>query len=189
MQFRVTAALVAVFVLLAGAVSYFGLTEPAPSTTPTVQSTVFDLPAADVTRVTVTEAGMRAAVERTGDGAWQIVAPTPEPADSGRVDDTAGRLAKLTATRKLEGAGDLAAYGLAEPTTQIALTMKDGTTRELLVGSQTPDRSAYYVKSSDAAAVYVVSTFTVGDLTRWLTEPPRPRPTPTAMPLPTTAPP
>ena len=108
MQFRVTAALVALFALLAGAVSYFDLTGPAPSTTPTVESTVFDLPAADVARVTVTESGKSATVERTGDGTWQIVAPTTEPADSSRIDDTVGRLAKLNATRKLEGAGDLA---------------------------------------------------------------------------------
>jgi hypothetical protein len=183
MQFRVTAALVALFALLAGAVSYFGLTGPAPSTTPTAESIVFDLPAADVARVTVTEAGKSATVERTGEG-WQIVAPTTEPADSRRIDDTVTRLAKLNATRKLEGAGDLAAYGLAQPSAQIALTMRDGTTRELLVGAQTPDQSSYYVKPADATAVYLVPTFTIGDLTRWLSEPPRPRPTTTAVPLP-----
>jgi hypothetical protein len=188
MQFRLTAALVAIFAVLVGAVSYFGLTEPAAKTTPTVQSAVFDLPAGDVARVVVMEAGKTAAVERKQDGTWQIVAPTTEPADSRRVDDTVSRLAKLSASRKLEGAGDLAAYGLAQPSAEIELTLKDGTTRGLLVGAKTPDNTSYYVKPSDANAVYVVSTLTIGDLTRWLSEPPKPRPTPTLGPLPTVAP-
>jgi Domain of unknown function (DUF4340) len=184
MQFRVTAALVAIFALLAGGVSYFGLSGPVAKTTPTVQNTVFDLPATDVTRVAVVEGGKTAAVERRDDGSWQIVAPTTEPADGPRIDDAVSRLAKLSASRKLEGATDLAAYGLAQPSAEIELTMKDGTTRGLLVGGQTPDSSSYYVKPADASAVYVVPTFTIGDLTGWLTEPPRPRPIPTLAPLP-----
>jgi hypothetical protein len=183
MQFRITAALVAVFALLAAGVAYFGLTEPKPSTTPTVQSTVFDLPAIDVARVAVTEAGKTATVERKDDGSWQIVAPTTEPADSRRVDDAVGRLAKLNASRRLDDAGDLAAYGLAQPSAQIELTLKDGSRRELLVGAKTPDQSSYYVKPSDANAVFVVSTFTIGDLTQWSTAPPKPAPTPTGAPV------
>ena len=182
MQFRVTAALVAVFAILAAGVTYFDLTGPVPSGTPTVApSVVVDVPLNMVTYVEVTEAGKTAAVARKDETTWEIVSPSTEPADNRRVEDAVGRIARLNATRKIEQPGDLSAYGLAQPPLRIELRLS-GSTRELLVGNKTPDNSSYYVKTPDAGTVYVVSSFAISEMTRWLTEPPRPRPTPTAIP-------
>lgn len=186
MQFRVTAALVALFTILVAAVTYFDLGAPVPSGTPTVApTTVLDVPIAEIAHAQVTDAGKSAAVSRKDESSWEIVAPAAEPADSRRVEDALGRIAKLNATRKLDDPGDLGAYGLAQPTIEVELRLKDGSSRKLLVGAKTPDSSSYYVKTPDAASVYVVSSFAVSEMTRWVAEPPRPRPTPTALALPT----
>ena len=181
MQFRVTAALVAVFAILAASVTYFDLGSPAPSGTPTVApSVVIDVPLNMVTYAEVAEAGKTAAVARKDETTWEIVSPAPEPADNRRVEDAVGRVARLNATRKIEQPGDLVAYGLAQPPIRVELRLS-GSTRELLVGNKTPDNSSYYVKTPEDGAVYVVSSFAIGELTRWLAEPPRPRPSPTAL--------
>jgi len=189
MQFRVTAALVALFAILAASVTYFDLATPVPSGTPTVApTTVLDVPLADVAHAQVVDAGKTAAVSRKDESTWEIVAPSSEPADNRRVEDAVGRIAKLNATRKLDDPGDLSVFGLAQPPIELELRLKDGSTRKLLVGSRTPDNSSYYVKTAEAGTVYVVSSFAVSEMTRWVTDPPRPRPTPTAMPSATSKP-
>jgi hypothetical protein len=181
MQFRVTAALVAMFAILAAGVTYFDMTGPVPSGTPTVApSVVVDVPVSMVTYVEVSEAGKTAAVARKDETNWEIVSPTTEPADTRRVEDAVGRVAKLNATRKIEEPGDLGAYGLAQAPIRIELRLS-GSTRELLVGNKTPDNSAYYVKTPDVGTVYVVSSFAITEMTRWFADPPRPRATPTAI--------
>ena len=188
MQFRVTAALVAIFAILAAGVTYFDLTGPVPSGTPTVApSVIVDVPLNMVTYAEVSEGGKTAAVARKDETTWEMVSPSPEPADQRRVEDAVGRIAKLNAIRKIEDPGDLSAYGLAQPPIRIELRLS-GSTRELLVGNKTPDNSAYYVKTADAGTVYTVSSFAIGEMTRWLTDPPKPRPTPTPMPAATPKP-
>src|SRR5688500_3261426 len=116
MQFRVTAALVALFAILAASVTYFDLAGPAPSGTPTVAPTlVLDVPIADVAHAQVADAGKVAAVARKDETSWEIVAPAAEPADVRRVEDALGRIARLNATRKIDDAGALTTYGLDQP--------------------------------------------------------------------------
>jgi Domain of unknown function (DUF4340) len=179
---RLTAALVALFVVLAGAVWWLELRSPGAVASPVAgQAPVFDLKPDEVSRVEVVDSGKSAAVERTGDG-WRLVQPAVDEADARRVDSAVGQVAKLNATRKLEDASDLASYGLSSPTIRLLLNMKDGSSQELLIGSKTPDQASYYVKRADSPAIFVTATFALGDLTRWPTDPPRPRPTPPAAP-------
>ena len=186
---RATAALVAVFAVLAGAVWWLELRNPAPADKPAAgQAPVFDLKPDDVSRVEVVDAGQTVAVERT-DGGWKLVEPAAEEADARRIDSAVGQVAKLNATRKLEDATDLASYGLSSPTGRLLLKMKDGSSQELLVGSKTPDQASYYVKRADSPAIFVTATFALGDLMRWPSDPPKPRPTPPAPALAPASPP
>jgi hypothetical protein len=183
LNFRLTIVLVAVFALMAGAVWYTELRGgPRTPTPPAGQAAMLDLNSQDVTRIEVEAQGKRAVVERGSDNVWRLVEPQAGEADNTTVDSAASRLAKLNATRKLDSPGNLADYGLDNPSTKLRLTVRDGATHEILIGAQTPDRNSYYTKKANEEAVYVVSSFTVGDVTRWTNEPPRPRPTPTALP-------
>src|SRR5207248_2228793 len=164
---RLTAALVAVFVALAGAVWWLELRSPeAADKPPAGQAPVFDLKPDDVSRVEVIDSGKTATVERT-DAGWRLVEPTADAADATRIDTAVGQVAKLNATRKLEDASDLASYGLSSPTSRLLLNMKDGSSQELLIGSKTPDQTSYYVKRADSPAIFVTATFALVDLMRW----------------------
>jgi hypothetical protein len=178
-----TAALVSVFVVLAGAVWWFELRNPEPAAKPAAgQAPVFDLKADEVSRVEVVDAGRTVAVERNAEGGWTLVEPPGDQADANRIESAVGQVAKLNANRKLEDATDLASYGLSSPASRLSIKMKDGSAQELLIGSKTPDQGSYYVKRADSPAIFVTPTFALGDLVRWPTDPPRPRPTPPAPP-------
>jgi hypothetical protein len=184
---RLTAALVAIFVVLAGAVWWLELRSPEPAAKPAGQAPVFDLKPDEVSRIEVDDSGKTVAAERT-EGGWRLVQPAGD-ADAARVEGAVGQVAKLNATRKLEDATDLASYGLSSPTSRLLLSMKDGSSQELLIGSKTPDQASYYVKRADSPAIFVTATFALGDLMRWPSDPPRPRPTPTPGALPPQPPP
>jgi hypothetical protein len=188
LNFRLTIALVAAFVLLAGGVWYGELRNPATPTPPAGQATVFDLNSQDVTKMEVEAEGKRTVLERSADNVWRLTEPQPGEADNTTVDSAASRFAKLNANRKIDAPGALGDYGLANPTTKVRLTTRDGKVNELQIGAQTVDKSAYYAKLPGADAVYIVSSFTIGDVTKWAAEPPRPRPTPTAFALPSAQP-
>lgn len=183
MNFRLTVALVTVFALMAAGVWYVELRGGPRTPTPlpgTAQ--MLDLTNETVTRIEVETEGKRSVVERGTDDVWRLAEPQPGEADNTTVDSTASRIAKLNASRKIDTPGSLGDYGLEDPATTLRVTARDGTVHEILVGAQTPDRSAYYTKKANEDAVYVVSSFNMGDLPRWPSEPPRPRPTPTPPP-------
>ena len=184
MSSRPTLALVALFALLAAAVWWFELrNNPEVAAKPSAgQAPVFDLKADDVARVEVVDAGRAAAVERGGDGSWRLVEPASDDADARRIDTAVTQVAKLNANRKLEDATDLASYGLVNPSSHLAIKMKDGSSQELLIGSKTPDQAGLYVKRADSPAIFVTPTFALSDLMRWPNDPPKPRPTPAGPP-------
>jgi hypothetical protein len=185
LNYRLTVGLVVVFALLAAGVWYTELRGgPRTPTPPAGQAVMFDWNITDLTKMEVEADGKRTVVERGSDNVWRLTEPQPGEADNTIVDSAAGRMAKLIATRKVDNPGNLADYGLNDPKTKIGLTTRDGGGAQLLIGAQTPDRNAYYVKKADGEPIYVVSTFTIADLTRWASEPPRPRPTPTQLPIP-----
>ncbi|HEY3111008.1 MAG TPA: DUF4340 domain-containing protein [Chloroflexota bacterium] len=184
---RLTAGLVALFVVLAAAVWWLELRSPEAAVKPAGQAPVFDLKPDDVSRIEVDDSGKTVTAERT-EGGWRLVQPAGE-ADAARVEGAVGQVAKLNATRKLEDASDPASYGLSSPTSRLLLGMKDGSSQELLIGSKTPDQASYYVKRADSPAIFVTATFALGDLMRWPSDPPRPRPSPTPGALPSQPPP
>ena len=182
MNFRLTLALVAVFVVLGGVVWYTDLRNGTPGpATPTGQASVLTLDAAQVAKLEVEDQGKRAVVQRGDDNVWRLTEPQAGEADNTTVNSSVAQLAKLNASRKLDSPGSLGDYGLASPTTKVRLTTKDGASSEVDVGAKTPDSSAYYVKLAGQDPVYVVSAFTIGDVTKWTTDPPKPRPSPTPL--------
>jgi hypothetical protein len=188
LNFRLTTVLVAVFAIMAAGVWYVELRGGPRTPTPLPgQAQMLDLKNEDLTRIEIEAEGKRAVVERGTDNVWRLVEPQAGEADNTTVDSAATRFAKLNASRKIENPGNLADYGLTTPTSRMRITSRDGAAHEILIGAQTPDRSAFYTKKANDEAVYVVSSFNMGDVTRWPNEPPRPRPTPT--PLPTLPPP
>ena len=76
---------------------------------------------------------------RVGATDWKITSPKPLIADREPISTILSDLSPLQADQVIEEkAGDLKAYGLADPAVQISATAKDGKTQKLLVGDDTP---------------------------------------------------
>lgn len=183
MNFRLTGVLVLVAAVLVAGVYFFVVRrdtadDTAAATGSGAPVALFDLKAADVTRLKVADAGGKAVeVTKSGD-AWTLAAPSQGPADGARVDSVVQGLAGTKASRKIEAPSvDKAAFGLDKPAYTITVGTAGGD-KTLTVGGQTPDKSSNYVQKADDPAAYLLSAFTVAAATDLLTRPPVP-PTPT----------
>ena len=184
MNMRLTGGLLALLIALAASIWYFDVTTPAKKIDPN-EAIVFALKPEDVARLDIVDPARSTVVERVDGGTWTITAPQAGEADSRRIDDAIGRIAKLVATRKVDQPGDLGQFGLAVPTSHIVLKMKDGAAYDLAIGARTPDGANLYVKRADQDPVYVAPNYLLGDVIGWVNTPPKPQPTasPSAPPI------
>jgi len=183
-SFRVTGALLATLIVLAGVVYYISQ-QPAPSTSGQAQSNpvILSFASASVNKLVLSGSGKTTEIDQSN-GQW-ILSPTKEPADAGRVGGWVDTLAQLTADRTIDNPTNLATYGLATPKLTVTVSY-GGTSAVVDFGDKTPDGGDYYVRlpndSTRSKSVYLVSSSLGDDLLSALTTPPKAPPTPTPGP-------
>jgi hypothetical protein len=105
-------------------------------------------------------AGESTRLERDASGLWKLVEPA-FPVDRDAVGALIASLSSLSSEKVVEEqAGDLAGFGLAQPGTQIVLTLKGGKTRTIALGDEAPVGGGSYVKVDGDARVFTVSSMT-----------------------------
>jgi len=173
---RSTIAMVAIFVVLAAGVWAYDKTQPAQSADKTVY--VLEVKDTEVQRLDVTTSAGTVAFERAEPFGWNF-ADSGQQADLSRVSSVANRLAKLRSSAKVvDNPTDLGLYGLNPPPVTATLTLKDGTTRRVLIGNKTVNDAAYYAMVEGSTTLHTINTLIVGDIEKLVTEPPVPTPTP-----------
>lgn len=172
---KTTIILVTVFMLMAGGVFALEKTQPLKTDT-TVY--VLEIKDADVQRIDITTAAGSAGFERADPFGWKF-ATSGSQADLSRVSSVVNRLAKLRSSAKVtDRTSDLPRYGLSPPVNTATLTLKDGTSYNVLIGSKTPNDAAYYALVESKNELHTINTLLVGDIEKLVTEPPVPTPTP-----------
>jgi len=142
----------------------------------------FEFGGGDIVRISVTKGFLMTTVERTG-AEWRVTAPTPSEANNERLND---RIAGMRSTLVLEGV-DPADFGLAEPTAEVTIGLKDGTTVSLTIGDENPGATGRYVRVQGDARVHLVSGEYVNGLIELVDNPPYPA-TPVPPPSPVETP-
>jgi hypothetical protein len=147
--------------------------QPAPS--------VLDVDGAQVRQVTITAGGRTLSLYRgqdaKGQTVWHVGAADGPTARPFAVDDLLGDLHPLSADRlvtRTPSADDLKAFGLEPPGRQLAVSLQDGRTVTVQVGSESPV-GGYYARRTGDAAVYLIPS-TLPDLLKatpqdWLPQP------------------
>lgn len=93
---------------------------------------------------------------RDGD-AWRVVEPYQALADDAVVSDLASDLERVEFGYPVDGA-DPAKLGLGEPpVARVVLTLKDQSTRELVIGNKAVDKRKTYVRLADGSVVAVAA--------------------------------
>lgn len=185
---RLTAALVLISALLAGAV--FGLEKanvPAPQATPQAtpaEFTVFSFEDRQVNAFTLTSADKSVRFEKRDD-AW-VIAETGAPANRISLTSLLIRLSQLKASNQFpDDSRDPTGYGVATPGAEAKADLTDGTSYSLLFGNKTPIGTNVYARKADGPEVYVLPGQLLTDLQKLVDQPqepatPTPRPTATA---------
>ena len=92
---------------------------------------------------------------------WKLTSPKPLGADTDSVSTVLSTLSSVSSERVIEDkAGDLKPYGLAEPAVEVDATLKDGSTKKLLLGDDTPASGAAYAMLAGDPRVFTVSSYT-----------------------------
>lgn len=185
MNYRTTAALLAVLVILAGVV-YYLQGQPTPGTaSATATPAVVTFAPADATKLVISSGDKSTELALAG-STWNIVKPEATPADATRVQGWVDQLSALTADRVIDNAADLSTYGLKQPKLNLEVDLNGGKSVKLAFGDKTPDGADYYVQvlsdPAKAKSVYLIGAPLGDDLASALTKPPQAVPTPTALP-------
>jgi hypothetical protein len=190
MSFRSTAILIAILAVL-GAGVYFLDYRPNPSPSgldPKLQ--IWNLDKETIQRVVARSSEGEQIMEKRPDTLWYLM-PQDVRADYWRITGTLVRLSNMRGSRRLnDNNTNWAPYGLDDP--QTALTLRDGAgvDHTLLIGGKSPTEDGYYARQPDDNTLWLIGSFNVGDVERFVKEPafeptPVPSPEPTAEGAPT----
>ena len=99
---------------------------------------------------------------------WKLTAPRSEALAKTKADGVLGALVSIRATDVDDPAGDLAAYGLAEPSRTATMTRQDGTEMTLEFGNTREAegdlKAGAWMKVRGKSTVWVVSEYTVNNI-------------------------
>jgi len=122
---------------------------------------ILTLAQADITKVDIKKkTGDAVELTKNEVGKWQILAAKPLRADQNEVSSILSTLSSLTSDRLIEErAGNLADYGLAQPSVEVDVTEKDNKTQKVLIGDSTPAGNATYVALVGDPRVFSLATY------------------------------
>lgn len=153
-----------VFVAVLAFALWWGKERPAgssePEATPTAEP-LWQLESSDVTALRVEDlsGGRAAEVRRREEGGWEVLQPPGGALTDDVVEMAITWLESPRPRADLSSAGELAVYGLEPPRARITLSLRDGSSRVLEVGSETPSGTTTYVRLPGSGAVFVVSKY------------------------------
>lgn len=146
MNTRVTLLLVLLFAVLAGATIYSTKNGGgAASGTPTPgTTTVFKFPASSVVALSVTSGAHTVKAAQDANHQWALTSPTAAYTDGVRVTSVVASIANLTSERDVPlGTNPLSDFGLDKPDITATVTLSDGTSQTLLIGTKDPTGAGF----------------------------------------------
>ena len=176
--------------VLAALAGYWSLTSREGETdsgtpTPTASQRLWErLTATEIVGIRLTDNRTGGVVElRNNEGAWAVVQPTSELADSSRATTAATQLAGLIVSRTLSETADLSGFGLLNPHYVFEVEKASGEKLLATIGEKTAVGNSYYALRSGEGYAVLLGGGSVDALAGLITQPPYP-PTPTPQPTP-----
>jgi hypothetical protein len=122
---------------------------------------ILTLTQADITKVDIKKkSGDEVGLAKDNAGKWQISGAKPLRADQNEVSSMLSTLSSLSSERLIEEkAGNLADYGLAQPSIEVDVTEKDNKTQKVLIGDNTPAGNAVYIALAGDPRVFTLASY------------------------------
>ena len=185
MKIRNTVILVVVFAILAGLIYYQYVYKGEEEAEERLEITyVFDFEPEEISYLQIRDNinHMTTRVARDEQGEWRMEKPFHLELDQTMVKSVVRQAGRIVASRTItDTGGDLAAFGLTEPSATLRLGLTSGEEKVLQIGDESPIQSGYYVQREKDQAVYLIYPTVVGQVLGLITKPPL-KPTPTLPP-------
>jgi hypothetical protein len=122
---------------------------------------ILSLKQEDISKIEIKKKGGEEVGLAKGDaGKWQITAPKLLGADQEAVNNLLSSVATLSADRLVDDKpGDLAQFGLTEPSLELDVTSKDSQPQKLFLGDNTPAGSDVFAKLDGDPRVFTVANY------------------------------
>jgi hypothetical protein len=122
---------------------------------------IFTLKDTDISKIEIKKKGVEeVALAKNDAGKWQITAPKPLNADQDSVASMVSTLATLGSDRLVaDKADDLAQYGLAQPSLEAEVTLKDNKSQKLLIGDDTPTSTGAFAMVAGDPRIFTVASY------------------------------
>src|SRR5512145_1545414 len=167
MRWQTTAVLGALLAALAGFYYVYEVRlGPERQQAASAKGRVFTGEPADATELAIRRPDQTVRLAKEGD-AWQMVEPLKVRGSGSTVQETLTSVLTARIDREIASAPEaVAEYGLDKPAAVIAVAMKDGTRRELELGSRNPTGVWVYAREAGKPAVFLVGESVLRDATR-----------------------
>lgn len=104
--------------------------------------------------------GAPVVLQRGENGQWQMAAPEKLGVDQDAASSLLSTVSSLPSDHLVEEKTDnFAAFGLDKPELEVSVTSKDGKTRKVLIGDETPTGSGYFARLADDPRVFSIASF------------------------------
>ena len=167
MRWQTTAVLGALLAALAGFYYVYEVRlGPERQQAESAKGRVFTGEPADATELAIRRPDQTVRLTKEGD-AWQMVEPLKVRGSGSTVQETLTSVLTARVDREIASAPEaVAEFGLDKPAAVIAVAMKDGTRRELELGSRNPTGVWVYAREAGKPAVFLVGESVLRDATR-----------------------
>ncbi len=92
------------------------------------------------------------------DDTWLLASDNTLDIDEAKITAKINNLKTITSDQVVEGAENLADFGLEDPAIVVDFTLSDGTTHTLKIGDYNDVSSTYYLLVDDISTIYTVSS-------------------------------
>jgi hypothetical protein len=122
---------------------------------------VLEIPQDQIRQVDIRKPDGAAVVLQRGENdQWQMAAPEKLGVDQDAASSLLSTVSSLPSDHLVEEkTTDYAAFGLDKPSLEVSVTSKDGKTRKILIGDETPTGSGYFVRLADDPRVFSIASY------------------------------
>ncbi len=136
----------------------------------TKQIEVIAYPVADVEFVNVVNREESYTLEKNDDGVWNIKEFPTLNYERTKLESAVFEYANIFATEEVETPANIADFGFDNPETQLTISLKNGHTREILVGNSVAGGKGTFLLDKTSMKSYVVSIYVANGMKREINE-------------------
>jgi hypothetical protein len=170
MRFRGLLIAVVVLLALTGAVYWSNKAKKAEEGKPAegAPPQVLTIPSGEIQQVEIRKPGAEPVViRRQSASPWSMTSPPQWPVDQDAASAIVTTVSSLASERLVEEKpADLAPFGLTAPSLEVNIGLKNGKSRKLLLGDDTPTGGGSFAKVDGESKVYVLGSFAKSSLAK-----------------------